>query len=165
MKKISLLTPLVLATLRWNALGAELDFNRDIRPILSEHCFTCHGPDANKRKGKLRLDSKESAFTAAESGECAVVPGDLEKSELIRRILTTDKDDIMPPSKEHKALNGRATGPFRRSAARRRPNPPSPRQSSATRLIISCRPGSRRKGSNPPPRKTGPGCCAGCRWI
>jgi hypothetical protein len=104
MKKISLLTPLVLATLRWNALGAELDFNRDIRPILSEHCFTCHGPDANKRKGKLRLDSRESAFTAAESGECAVVPGDLEKSELIRRILTTDKDDIMPPSKEHKAL-------------------------------------------------------------
>jgi len=86
------------------AAPAKVDFNREVRPILSEHCFTCHGPDANKRKAELRLDRKESALGKAESGEVAVVPGDLARSELIRRITTTDKDDVMPPPKEHKAL-------------------------------------------------------------
>ena len=57
---------------------AEIDFAREIRPIFSEHCFACHGPDANKRKGKLRLDEKESAFAPAKSGETAIVPGDVE---------------------------------------------------------------------------------------
>jgi hypothetical protein len=84
--------------------GAEIDFARDIRPILSEHCFACHGPDANKRKGELRLDVKESAFGKAESGEVAIVPGNLEKSELARRISAADPDEVMPPPKEHKKL-------------------------------------------------------------
>src|SRR5215203_5999557 len=66
--------------------STDIEFNRDVRPILSDNCFACHGPDANKRKAGLRLDQKESAFGKAESGEFAIVPGDPEKSELLRRI-------------------------------------------------------------------------------
>ena len=79
-----------------------IDFNRDIRPIFSENCFTCHGPDTNKREAGLRLDEKASAFAKAESGEIPIVPGEPEKSEVIRRLTTADKDDMMPPRKEHK---------------------------------------------------------------
>jgi hypothetical protein len=87
------------------ALGAAgIDFARDVRPVLSEHCFACHGPDGAKRKGGLRLDQKESAFAPAESGETAIVPGDVAKSELLRRITSTDQDEVMPPPKEHKKL-------------------------------------------------------------
>lgn len=86
------------------AHGAPVDFNREVRPILSENCFTCHGPDSNKRKGDLRLDVRDSAFGKAKSGEIAIVPGDVEKSELLRRVTSDDKDDVMPPLKEHKKL-------------------------------------------------------------
>ncbi len=85
-------------------LQSAIDFNRDIRPIFSENCYTCHGPDTNKRKAELRLDQKESAFGKAESGEVPITPGQPEKSEVIRRITTEDKDDVMPPPKEHKKL-------------------------------------------------------------
>ena len=85
-------------------LAPAIDFNRDIRPIFSEHCFTCHGPDTNKRKAGLRLDEKESAFGKAESGEVPITPGAPEKSEVMRRITTEDRDDVMPPPKEHKKL-------------------------------------------------------------
>ncbi len=98
---------LLLAALPFSAraeIQPAIDFNRDVRPILSEHCFTCHGPDTNKRKSGLRLDEKESAFGKAESGEIPITPGAPEKSELIRRITTDDKDDVMPPPKEHKKL-------------------------------------------------------------
>jgi mono/diheme cytochrome c family protein len=87
-----------------SAVAGNIDFARDIRPILSDHCFACHGPDANKRKAELRLDLKEPAFGKAKSGAVAIVPGDLEKSELIRRICATDPDDVMPPPKELKVL-------------------------------------------------------------
>ena len=86
------------------ATSPKIDFNRDIRPILSENCYTCHGPDANKLKANLRLDVKESAFGKAKSGGIAVVPGAPEKSEMIRRLTATDPDDVMPPAKENKAL-------------------------------------------------------------
>ena len=86
------------------ATPAKIDFNRDIRPILSENCYTCHGPDAAKLKSNLRFDLKESALGKAKSGEIAVVPGAPEKSEMIRRLTTTDPDDVMPPAKEDKAL-------------------------------------------------------------
>ena len=86
------------------ATSAKIDFNRDIRPILSENCYTCHGPDAAKLKSNLRFDLKESALGKAKSGEIAVVPGAPEKSEMIRRLTTTDPDDVMPPAKEDKAL-------------------------------------------------------------
>ncbi|MDB6153404.1 MAG: Planctomycete cytochrome [Chthoniobacteraceae bacterium] len=85
--------------------ASEIDFNRDVRPILSENCYTCHGPDSGKRKAGLRLDMKESAFGKAESGEVAVVPGAPASSELIRRISTSDKEDVMPPVKHSKHLN------------------------------------------------------------
>ena len=87
-----------------HTLAAPIDFARDIRPILSDNCFTCHGPDANKRKGELRLDLKDSAFGKAKSGAIAIVPGDTDKSELLKRIHATDPDDVMPPPKESKKL-------------------------------------------------------------
>ncbi len=86
--------------------GADkVQFNRDIRPILSDKCFFCHGTDANHRKGDLRLDVKESAFKPAKSGETAIVPGQPGKSALAARIdLTADDDDAMPPKKSGKTL-------------------------------------------------------------
>lgn len=74
-----------------------VDFNRDIRPIFSETCFKCHGPDANKRKADLRLDTREGAFTERK-GHRPIVPGDPAKSEAWRRINTSDSDDKMPPT-------------------------------------------------------------------
>lgn len=90
-----------------NALGATastIDFDREIRPILSENCFTCHGPDEAKRKAKLRLDVREEAFKPAKSGERALVAGDLAHSELWKRITTQDDDERMPPSATGKKL-------------------------------------------------------------
>src|SRR5215208_1054762 len=79
-------------------LPAKVEFNRDIRPILSENCYQCHGPDKNARKADLRLDTKEGLFTAID-GNSPVVPSNLEKSELYRRIVTTDRDEVMPKPK------------------------------------------------------------------
>ncbi len=79
-----------------------IEFNRDIRQILSDNCFACHGPDDNKRKAKLRFDLKEDAFKPAKSGELAIVPGHPEKSELIHRLTAKDEDDRMPPAKSGK---------------------------------------------------------------
>ncbi len=85
--------------------AAALSFDRDIRPILSEHCFTCHGPDAGQLKAGLRLDQKESAFGVADSGSTAVVAGKPAESELVRRIRSTDVDEVMPPPGEGKPLS------------------------------------------------------------
>ena len=74
--------------------GAELSFNRDIRPILSDNCFYCHGPDKNNRKGDLRLDVREELIK-------------LEPQNLIERITTTDTDDLMPPAESHKTLSAK----------------------------------------------------------
>ena len=75
----------------------KVDFNRDIRPILSDHCYACHGPDENKRKGGLRLDRQAEAFKTLKSGNRAIVPGDLEKSTLVKRLTSHDPDELMPP--------------------------------------------------------------------
>jgi len=75
------------------------DFNRDIRPILAENCFACHGPDSAARKADLRLDRHETAVKAG-----AISPGKPEESEMIRRIFSTDQDEMMPPSSIHKQL-------------------------------------------------------------
>jgi mono/diheme cytochrome c family protein len=85
------------------AADTKLDFNRDIRPILSDNCFACHGFDAKKRKGKLRLDTAEGA-TAIKDGIQAVKPGDPEASELIKRILSKDPEEVMPPPESHKQI-------------------------------------------------------------
>lgn len=76
------------------AQAEKLKFNKDIRPILSENCFFCHGPDSKKREADLRLDQFESATSKG-----AIVPGKPEKSEVMARLLTHDEDDHMPPAK------------------------------------------------------------------
>ena len=81
-----------------------VDYNRDIRPLLSENCYTCHGPDSEKRKAGLRLDLRDAALSELKSGNHAIVPGDAAKSELVARITTRDDDDRMPPLKTGKTL-------------------------------------------------------------
>jgi hypothetical protein len=83
---------------------AKVDFNREIRPILSDTCFACHGFDEKERKGQLRLDVRESALQPAKSGETALVPHQPDASELIRRLTTADEEDHMPPAKTGKKL-------------------------------------------------------------
>jgi Protein of unknown function (DUF1553)/Protein of unknown function (DUF1549)/Planctomycete cytochrome C len=80
-----------------------IDFNRDIRPILSDNCFNCHGPDEKRRKAKLRLDTADGA-TADHDGKQAIKPKDIQASELWRRINAKDPDDIMPPPDSNKKL-------------------------------------------------------------
>src|SRR5262245_31133531 len=82
-----------------------VDFNRDIRPILSNKCFACHGPDDGKREAGLRLDDAKIATGKLESGETAIVPGKPEASEMIRRISSHDEDERMPPAKFGKPLS------------------------------------------------------------
>jgi len=82
----------------------QISFNQEIRPILSDHCFKCHGTDDKTRKGKLRLDDPKSAGAPAKSGSIAVIAGDPDGSELIKRIFTHDEDDLMPPSSNKKPL-------------------------------------------------------------
>jgi len=78
--------------------AGKVEFNRDVRPILSGNCFFCHGPDEKKREAKLRLDVRESAL-ADHDGSRAIVPGQPDQSELLARVLSHDKDDAMPPPK------------------------------------------------------------------
>ena len=86
------------------AANPAIQFNRDVRPILSDNCFACHGPDANSRKGKFRLDTKEGIFEARPKHQPAVVPGKPEQSELWRRVIAKDPDELMPPAESHKVL-------------------------------------------------------------
>ena len=82
-----------------DVIGAELRFNRDIRPILSENCYSCHGPDPGSRKAGLRLDVGAGAIA-----EQVIVPGNAGASELVNRVFSTDADEIMPPAESHKKL-------------------------------------------------------------
>jgi hypothetical protein len=82
------------------AEGGAISFNRDIRPILSENCFYCHGQDASKRKGELRLDDRAAALEKR-----ALVPGDPGASELVRRLLSDDPDEVMPPPDSHRRVS------------------------------------------------------------
>jgi hypothetical protein len=93
------------STIVWGTLlpAKEVDFNRDIRPILSNKCFACHGPDSTARQAELRLDVEDSA-KATRNGHAAIVAGRVDKSELVRRITTTEDDDRMPPSDSGKKL-------------------------------------------------------------
>jgi mono/diheme cytochrome c family protein len=95
------------------ALPQTVEFNRDIRPILSDTCYKCHGPDKAKRKADLRLDTEAGAKAKLDDG-FVIVPGNPAKSELIRRITTSDEDDRMPP-----ADSGRQLTPRQRELLRR----------------------------------------------
>jgi len=92
-----------------SALAAEqgrgaIQFDRDIRPILSANCFACHGPDAGKRKASLRLDTREGLFGAGKSGATAVTPRQPGASELLKRVASAAPDELMPPPKTGKQL-------------------------------------------------------------
>src|SRR2546429_7882449 len=80
-----------------SASSQPIDFNRDIRPILSDKCFACHGPDATAKKIKLRLDSEAAALADLGQGRRAIVPNHPEQSELVRRITAKDEFERMPP--------------------------------------------------------------------
>ena len=92
-------TSLIFLATTFGAIAAPLSYNRDIRPILSENCFACHGPDKASREAKLRLDIREAAIEKE-----AIIPGDLKKSDLIFYINSEDEDEIMPPPESHKKL-------------------------------------------------------------
>ena len=79
----------------------KIEFNRDVRPILSENCYACHGFDPKHREGDLRLDTFDGA-TQDRDGARGIVPGDLSKSDAWQRIISDDKDELMPPPKSHK---------------------------------------------------------------
>ena len=85
---------------------ARVDFNWQIRPLLSDRCFRCHGPDASKRKTKLRLDTREGAVKEHRRRLGVIKPGDPSSSELIRRINSDFEDDVMPPPESHLTLSG-----------------------------------------------------------
>jgi hypothetical protein len=97
------------------AAGDKLSFNRDIRPIMSDTCFHCHGNDAGTREAGLRLDIREVALAETEGGVIPIVPGDPDSSGIIQRIL--DADDPMPPESAHKPLSPEQKDLFRRWVA------------------------------------------------
>lgn len=102
------------ATGRWVALSlalilpaaaqtdATLEYNRDIRPILSDNCFNCHGQDSGTRKGDLRLDHREDALKGGKSGMASLVPGKPDESELLLRVISVHEDEVMPPVDSHR---------------------------------------------------------------
>ena len=90
--------------------SAAVDFSRDIRPILSDTCYKCHGPDSATRQADLRLDSRENVFEHNES----VVPGDLDESELYQRLVTEDQEMLMPPPESGRELSAEQIDLIRR---------------------------------------------------
>ena len=97
MSRFSPILAALVATLP--SFGAKLDYNEDVRPILSENCFYCHGPDGNKRKAKLRLDVREDALKHK-----VFVPSDADASELVKRLFSKDPEEIMPPPDSHRTV-------------------------------------------------------------
>src|SRR5437016_2240797 len=94
---------IALACLAPTARAQEkLQYNRDVRPVLTDACFKCHGPAG--RKGGFRLDERDEALKPARSKKAPIVPGQPEQSEIVRRIFATDADEVMPPPAAHKTL-------------------------------------------------------------
>ncbi len=110
---------ILFASLATAARAAEpkLSFNRDIRPILSDTCFHCHGFDEKERKGGFRLDIRSEALKPAESGERVIVPGKPDESELIRRLTAEDRTEVMPPARLGKKLTPEQIATLRRWVA------------------------------------------------
>lgn len=116
MKVIRLLAVIVAAVLLDIPLFAEtpapVRYNRDIRPIMSDTCFKCHGPGT--RKANLRLDLRDEAIKPAESGATPIVPGKPDQSEAVRRVFAADEGEIMPPPEAHKQLTPEQKETFKR---------------------------------------------------
>ena len=104
---------LLAASTGLGAPTAKLEYNRDVRPILSDKCFKCHGPDSQARKAELRLDVRESAL-ALHDGVPPIDPGKPEQSEVVRRIETDDREDHMPPLKSNLRLSKEEAAVLRR---------------------------------------------------
>src|SRR3954451_9730195 len=94
-----LLAVFTFAVLTPSARAADVDFNRDVRPILSDKCFACHGPDEKHRKAKLRLDVAKDTLASG-----VIVAGKPAESSLVERITTADESERMPPAKSGKSL-------------------------------------------------------------
>ena len=99
---VSLVSLIILAT-QASAAEPKIEFNRDIRPILSDACFHCHGPDSAKRQAGLRLDQEKEA-KAERGGHRAIFAGEASRSELVRRISSTNPDEVMPPRDSNRSL-------------------------------------------------------------
>ena len=102
---LGLLFMLLSSALPAASLPEKVSFNHHIKPLLSDRCYACHGPDEKSRKGKLRLDTQETAFKALKDGLFILKPGDPSKSEVYRRITSTDADEMMPPPKSNLSLS------------------------------------------------------------
>ena len=109
----SLLVFIVLTALAPIGLAQPVDYARDVLPILSDNCYHCHGPDEAARKAKLRLDTKEGAFRVKE-GVAVIAPGNPGGSELVRRITSTDPDEVMPPPKDIRKLKPQQVATLKR---------------------------------------------------
>jgi hypothetical protein len=104
MRQKVLLLALVLGAIQPARAADAVDFQRDIRPILADNCFKCHGPDEGARKGKLRLDQRDHALKGGRLGAPAIVPGKPDDGELMRRLLSGKDNEKMPPPKSGKKL-------------------------------------------------------------
>jgi hypothetical protein len=93
-------------------MGEQISYNFHIRPILSDNCFACHGPDANKQEAGLRLDVEEAAYSALKEspGKFAIIPNDVNGSELYHRIVNTDPNELMPPPESNLSLTEEEIG-------------------------------------------------------
>src|SRR5438270_460899 len=97
-----------------SAVAQPVRYNRDIRPLLADNCFACHGPDKSQRKAKLRLDDRGAAVAHG-----AIVPGKPNESELVTRIFAKDAKELMPPPHSHKTLKKEQKELLRRWIAER----------------------------------------------
>ncbi len=95
---------MAVATAAATTAADKLDYSRDIRPILADKCFACHGPDPKQRQAGLRLDLRDDALKQLESDAIAIVPGKPDGSALVSRILSSDESERMPPSDSQKKL-------------------------------------------------------------
>src|SRR6266852_9276642 len=112
------LSAVLLASAFATAAGAHgaVSFNRDLRPIMSDTCFRCHGPDKNARMAGMRLDIRDEAIRPTRSGRTPIVPGDPDHSEIIARILASGAK-VMPPTSAHKELTEKQKDTIRRWVA------------------------------------------------
>ena len=94
--------PILFLCVGISTVRAEVDFQREVRPVLAEYCWHCHGVDDKERQGGLRLDDRAAALRGGETGAAAIVPGRPDDSELLKRLVSHDEDLLMPPRSQPK---------------------------------------------------------------